>query len=121
MSSTGPLFLSLVWKQWLDSGRNFGVGRVRVLIPEGQGYGFFINVEGRSWQGADERVVAWFERHWLFDIVIATTVVVVALKVVCWLSDYIWRKIQRGLWIAGVRGKWKVEWWKKGKELKSIV
>jgi mannosyltransferase OCH1-like enzyme len=115
MSSTGPLFLSLVWKQWLDSKRNVGLGRVRLLIPKGRGYGFFINVEGRSWQGPDEKVVGWFERHWLFDIVIATIAVVVALKVVCWLSDCIWRKIQRGLWIA------EVEWSKQRDELKSIV
>ena len=80
MSSTGPLFLSLVWKEWLDSGRNVGNGRLRVLVPEGWGYGFFVNVEGRSWHGADERLVAWLERHWLFDIVMGVAAVI-------WLVD----------------------------------
>lgn len=85
MSSTGPLFLSLVWKEWLDSGRSMGSGRVRVLVPEGRGYGFFINIQGRSWQGADEKFVAWLERHWLLDIVLAIMAVVVAVNCLCQL------------------------------------
>ena len=121
MSSTGPLFLSLVWKEWLDSGRNVGAGIVRVLVPEGRGYGFFINVEGRSWQGQDERLVAWLERHWLFDIILATVAVIAALKMLCFLFDWTWRRVQRRLWIAGARGRWEVKWWKAGDELKSFL
>ena len=111
MSSTGPLFLSLVWKEWFDGGR-VGEGRVRVLVPEGRGYGFFINVQGRSWQGADEKFVAWLERHWLFDIVVAVMVVIVLVDFSCRFSDWACKKIRRRLRIAGVRGRGDsmVEW-----------
>ncbi len=110
MSSTGPLFLSLVWKEWLDSGRSLGKGRVTVLMPDGRGYGFFVNIEGRSWQGADEKVVSWLERHWLFDIAGAIAAVLLFVGMVCYFFDLACRKLQRWLWIVGLRRIWEVEW-----------
>jgi hypothetical protein len=91
-------------------------------MPEGRGYGFFVNTEGRSWQGADERFVAWLERHWLFDIVMGIVAVVWLVDRACRLFDWVWRRLRRRLQIAGVRGKWEVEWWnERGYEGKSFV
>lgn len=90
MSSTGPLFLSLVWKEWIESGKNVGNDRVMVLEPFQRGYGIFYNLEGRSWQGWDEVILPWFERHWAFSIV-GGLIAVVALV------DGVWRSIEWGL------------------------
>lgn len=82
-----------------------GSGRLRVLVPEGRGYGFFVNIEGRSWQGRDERVVAWLERHWLFDIVLGIVAVVVMVEFLCRLFNWTGKRVQRRIWIAGVKGR----------------
>src|SRR5208282_2934105 len=49
MSSTGPLFLSMLWKEWLDAGRSEENGTVRVLVPDTTGgYGFFLTLKGEA-------------------------------------------------------------------------
>ncbi len=112
MASTGPLFLSLVLREyeklrsegevfepWRDSaeptpfhverkGRSadMDLGKVFVLRREENitGYNFFLNVEGRSWQGRDEKLVAWFERRWGVTIFLA-------LGAVIWIFEAGWR------------------------------
>ncbi|PMD19957.1 glycosyltransferase family 32 protein, partial [Hyaloscypha hepaticicola] len=74
MASTGPLFLSLVLREYEKlRSKDMDLGRVIVLRSEENitGHNFFLNVEGRSWQGRDEKVIAWFERHWRVTIVLA--------------------------------------------------
>jgi mannosyltransferase OCH1-like enzyme len=105
MASTGPLFISLVWKEWLDNGKNVGHGRVRTLVPQGRGYGFFINVMGRSWQGRDELVIAWLEKHWAFTTFLATAAVVVVLDIACSVFDMAWKRLRRRWWIRGFAGR----------------
>lgn len=66
MYTTGPLFLSATWIEYL----NMGVKeRVRLLIKGdtiGDSYGFFRNVQGGSWHGRDLGVILWMGRHWFF-------------------------------------------------------
>jgi mannosyltransferase OCH1-like enzyme len=122
MASTGPLFLSLVLQKcenlrrhspaievWgrgrgavLAEGRHGGdteMGNVVVLElkEDVTGFDFFWNVEGRSWQGSDEKVVEWFERHWCVSIVIAVGAVVVVWegvwRILCWGG----RRVRRGV------------------------
>ena len=95
MASTGPLFLSLAWKEWLDGGRSVGSGRVRVMVREGRSYRFLVDVEGRSWQGPDEKIVAWLERHWLFDIICDTSVMILLVAFARQFFDWACMNFQR--------------------------
>jgi len=78
--------------EWVNNGR-YGYGeRVGVLEKQNKvwGYGFFWNVEGRSWQGWDEKILSWFERHWGVSFLLAGSVVVI-----------VGRMADRGLWWVG--------------------
>lgn len=99
MAGTGPLFLSLGVREWEElqrrredswklgergEGEDWGKVVTLALEENTTGYNFFLNVEGRSWQGPDEKVVAWFERHWGFSI-FGAVVGVVGLWEGAWL------------------------------------
>ncbi|KAE8361458.1 MIPC synthase subunit [Aspergillus caelatus] len=68
MYSTGPLFLSVIWKEYIQdypSERN----RVRILMQdEYQKYSwsFFTHHLGNSWHGKDARFIFWMGQHWMF-------------------------------------------------------
>jgi hypothetical protein len=61
MYSTGPLFLSVIWKDYI----RWGVpeeARVRILVPDAynkQGWSFFLDNQGSSWHGKDARAIFW--------------------------------------------------------------
>jgi hypothetical protein len=60
MYSTGPLFLSVVWKEYMAT--SFGKDRVRILMPEeynGFSWSFFTHNVGNSWHGADAQLIFW--------------------------------------------------------------
>jgi mannosyltransferase OCH1-like enzyme len=72
MSSTGPLFLSIVWKRYMQLHQKEEVdwnGRVRVLTPEEccqQETSFFDqHYGGSSWHGDDAKFITWMGQHWL--------------------------------------------------------
>jgi mannosyltransferase OCH1-like enzyme len=115
MASTGPLFLSLCWKEWLYShrgirgdGKHVEQDRIRTLVPYSWGYGFFVNVEGRSWQTWDERVVAFLEMHWVFDVMLGVGSVVAVVgavwRVFWWVLR--WVRVRGRGWVNVVRWKW---------------
>lgn len=123
MASTGPLFLSLVLREyeklrskgdvfepWRDSAEptlfdvkreggsaDMDLGRVIVLRSEENitGHNFFLNVEGRSWQGRDEKVIAWFERHWRVTIVLALGAMIGIFEVGWRIGVRLGRKVKR--------------------------
>ena len=130
MASTGPLFLSLCWREWLDFRRGTGEGnggeegRLRVLVPYSWGYGFFVNVEGRSWQGWDEKIVGWLERHWVFDVVMGIAGVVAVMGAIWRLVEWSVRWVGTGGrgWIDAMRWKLEIGWRRvKGKKEESLV
>lgn len=66
MASTGPLFLSIIWRHWDAEGLNYGDGpdgaRVRIIFPEeynGHSWSFFTHHTGNSWHGADVQLIFW--------------------------------------------------------------
>lgn len=66
MGSTGPLFLSVLWRRYTSEGFNVGDeedgGRLRILFPkEYQNYpwSFFTHHLGNSWHGADVEFIFW--------------------------------------------------------------
>lgn len=66
MGSTGPLFLSVMWRHWTSDGLNVGDGedggRVRLIFPDeynGHSWSFFTHHTGNSWHGADVQFIFW--------------------------------------------------------------
>ena len=72
MGSTGPLFLSVMWKKYIDRHKNEGpdwAGRVRVLMPDEyskHAWSFFNIFKGDSWHKGDAKLIFWMGRHWMF-------------------------------------------------------
>ncbi|EGP84858.1 unnamed protein product [Zymoseptoria tritici ST99CH_1A5] len=71
MASTGPLFLSVIWRHYGDNGYNVGDGadggRIRILFPElyqGSKWSFFTHHVGNSWHSNDSDLMFWMSRHW---------------------------------------------------------
>jgi mannosyltransferase OCH1-like enzyme len=71
MYSTGPLFLSVIWKQYMASEAakaKDGMGRVRILLPDEYNkhhWSFFSHHRGNSWHGKDAKMIFWMARHWM--------------------------------------------------------
>ncbi|KAL3444710.1 nucleotide-diphospho-sugar transferase [Aspergillus insuetus] len=64
--STGPTFLSIIWKEYTWT-KPIGSDRVRILmLPEYKhnGWSFFRHHLGNSWHQGDARVVFWMWAHW---------------------------------------------------------
>lgn len=66
MASTGPLFLSVIWRHYCDDGFNVGDeadgGRIRILFPDmyqGKEWSFFTHHLGNSWHGYDVQLIFW--------------------------------------------------------------
>ena len=72
MYSTGPLFLSVVWKEYIQDYPS-EMSRVRVLMQEEYKkypWSFFTQHTGNSWHGNDARFIFWvniFRHSGLFD------------------------------------------------------
>lgn len=67
MYSTGPLFLSVIWKEYMATTRT-AEARVRVLMPDeykGHSWSFFNVVRGSSWHGKDAQTIFWMGKHWM--------------------------------------------------------
>jgi inositol phosphorylceramide mannosyltransferase catalytic subunit len=71
MASTGPLFLSVIWKKYMSEHSSEEIewpGRVRVLMPDAynkHSWSFFKTYKGNSWHGKDARLIFWMGRNWL--------------------------------------------------------
>jgi inositol phosphorylceramide mannosyltransferase catalytic subunit len=93
MSTTGPLFLSIVWKKYMALHLKENVdwsGRVRVLTPAQYSEldsSFFEPYGGSSWHGNDARAFLWMGDHWLL-------VTVTGFSIGAFFGLCIW-------WIAG--------------------
>lgn len=66
MYSTGPLFLSVMWKEYLRTDEAVS-DRVRILMPDEynkHAWSFFNIVRGSSWHGKDAQTIFWMGKHW---------------------------------------------------------
>lgn len=62
MASTGPLFLSVIWRHYSSEGLNKGDGKIRILWVEeyqGKPWSFFTHHLGNSWHGNDVGLIFW--------------------------------------------------------------
>ncbi|KAJ9301365.1 CAZyme family GT32 [Paecilomyces variotii] len=67
MYSTGPLFLSVIWKQYMGD-KPSESGRVRILMQDEynrHSWSFFTHHKGNSWHGKDARLIFWMGGHWM--------------------------------------------------------
>lgn len=68
MASTGPLFLSLVWRHY-NNANPVDDDRVRILFPDeynNHPWSFFTHHLGNSWHRTDVKIIFWMAKHWLF-------------------------------------------------------
>lgn len=71
MISTGPLFLSVIWKQY----KRWGIpeaGKVRVLMPQnykGYQYSFFAIAPGSSWHMSDANFIKSLANHLVLAVI----------------------------------------------------
>jgi len=75
MGSTGPLFLSLVWKQYSLSSRPLDE-IVWVLMTDdykGNEWSFFHISRGSSWHEGDAKAIFWMGQHWMLLTVFGFT------------------------------------------------
>jgi mannosyltransferase OCH1-like enzyme len=67
MYSTGPLFLSVVWKEYISATRP-EQDHVRILMPheyDKHPWSFFNITKGSSWHGKDAQTIFWMGKHWV--------------------------------------------------------
>lgn len=68
MYSTGPLFLSVIWKEYMQEAMGESA-RVRILMQDEYNkysWSFFTHHVGNSWHGKDARLIFWMGQHWMF-------------------------------------------------------
>jgi mannosyltransferase OCH1-like enzyme len=68
MYSTGPLFLSVIWKEYMQDHPS-EMGRVRILMQDEYNkysWSFFTHHTGNSWHGKDAHFIFWMGQHWMF-------------------------------------------------------
>ena len=68
MYSTGPLFLSVLWKEYMLLNPR-GNDRVRVLMQDAYNkysWSFFTHHPGSSWHGSDARLIFWVSAGFYF-------------------------------------------------------
>lgn len=87
MYTTGPLFLSAIWIEYLHgtAGGGTALERLRVLVKSsqpGDSYGFVKNIQGGSWHGSDLPVIFWIRDHWIIVTLLGLLGLLAALAVV---------------------------------------
>ncbi|KAF2238669.1 glycosyltransferase family 32 protein [Viridothelium virens] len=68
MASTGPLFLSVMWRHYTNSKPPLGE-EVKIMFPPesyGHTWSFFTHHKGDSWHQADVQFIFWMGRNWIF-------------------------------------------------------
>jgi len=105
MYSTGPLFLSVIWKEYIGSTRS-PAERVRILMPDeykGHSWSFFNVVKGNSWHGKDAQTIFWMGKHWM--LLTATGFAVAGVVGAClWWTWSVW--VMKAGRPQGGRQKW---------------
>ena len=91
MYTTGPLFLSVLWKKYMNSNKNVGDGplggRVRILMEDdyhNKPWSFFNTFRGSSWHGDDANFIFWMGDHWLLLTVLGVLAAGVAALALWW-------------------------------------
>ncbi|KAI9714901.1 MAG: hypothetical protein M1820_000190 [Bogoriella megaspora] len=68
MASTGPLFLSIMWRHYMNTKPKLGE-EVKILFPpeyQGHSWSFFTHHKGNSWHQGDVQLIFWLGQNWIF-------------------------------------------------------
>lgn len=89
MSSTGPLFLSLIWRHHNTAYEDIpDSARVRILFPNaymGNKWSFFSHHVGNSWHKWDTQAIIWMGKHWI-ELFFVGAIVVIGAFTLCWYA-----------------------------------
>ncbi|KAI7524126.1 hypothetical protein KC343_g21439 [Hortaea werneckii] len=124
MGSTGPLFLSVMWRHWTNDGLNVGDdaegGRIRIIFPDeynGHTWSFFTHHLGNSWHGADVQLIFWLARNWIFVTVLGFVLGITLLLLGWWVYRRYFVRAQAGdmspRWKAAGPLKQRLPFWKR--------
>jgi mannosyltransferase OCH1-like enzyme len=121
MYTTGPLFLSVMWMQYMRTDPS-PEDRVRILMPDeykGFTWSFFNITKGNSWHGKDARLIFWMGKHWLF-LTVSGFAVAGVVGACLWWGWSVW--VMKGKRTSGGRGK-KFSFWRRitGKDRYELV
>ncbi len=115
MYSTGPLFLSVIWKEYMH-GHAAENERVRILMPDeykGFAWSFFIISKGSSWHGSDAKTIFWMGKHWMLLTVAGFMLAGVAGGALWWCwGMWVMRGGKKGGNGSRRRVSWG-EWWRR--------
>ena len=93
MYNTGPLFLSVVWKEYLPTVTS-EEARVRILMPEeynSKPHSFFGIYKGSSWHRDDAKAIFWMGQHWL----LVTIIGIISAPVLYAVGFFFYQKINQ--------------------------
>ncbi|GAB1739121.1 hypothetical protein NU219Hw_g3876t1 [Hortaea werneckii] len=124
MGSTGPLFLSVMWRHWTNDGLNVGDGadggRIRIIFPDeynGHTWSFFTHHLGNSWHGADVQLIFWLARNWVFVTILGFVLGITVLLLGWWVYRRYFVRAQAGdispRWKAAGPLKQRLPFWKR--------
>ena len=90
MGSTGPLFLSVIWRHYNNELPDEPADdeRVRILFPDEynkNSWSFFSHHLGNSWHRADVKLIFWMGQHWVLLTVLGFLTAGVVFYVMYWL------------------------------------
>ncbi|KAJ5403738.1 hypothetical protein N7509_003609 [Penicillium cosmopolitanum] len=96
MYSTGPLFLSVIWKEYIQDPPS-EANRIRVLMQDEykkHPWSFFTHHVGNSWHGNDAQLIFWMGQHWML---LTFCGILLAFAVGCCLLCAYGRIVRRGI------------------------
>jgi mannosyltransferase OCH1-like enzyme len=111
MYSTGPLFLSVIWKEYMNTPRPAS-DHVRLLMPDeykGFKWSFFNITKGSSWHGKDAQTIFWMGKHWVL-LTVAGFAIAGVVGGALWYAWTVWvMNVGKGKTSAGRRrfGLWR--------------
>lgn len=99
MISTGPLFLSVIWKQY----KRWGVpeaGKVRIMLTEhykGKPYSYFAIASGSSWHMGDANFIKGLGDHLVLAVIggflLGMVILAVEYLFYCWVTSNSFKKM----------------------------
>lgn len=100
MGTTGPMFLSIMWRKYLASGADKGATALWLLSSEvynEQRSSFFVPGSGSSWHRADAETIDWMGKHALtvalIGVALGSGLLLAWWKLWVWLASAHFRRL----------------------------
>lgn len=110
MGTTGPMFLSIMWRKYLTSGTDKGASALWLLSSEvynEQTSSFFVPGNGSSWHRADAETIDWMGKHALtvalIGIALGSGLLLAWWKLWVWLASSHVRRLPLMMYLGAPR------------------